>query len=61
MKTKRKVLIPINTIGGGLCRTLVAGYYKFGAATLVGHLDKDDGYKGTCVLEIIYEDDHDEE
>lgn len=44
-----KRLVPINTDGDGNASTILAGYYKFGAATLIGG-----GYgtSGTAIIEI---------
>lgn len=47
-----KRLIPINT-SGGVAATILAGYYKFGVATL---LLGDFGVTGTAVMEVYEED-----
>lgn len=44
-----KRLIPINTDGIGVSKTILAGYYKFGCATLLGDTF---GTSGTAVMEI---------
>lgn len=50
-------IIPINTDRGGqLAKTVLAGYYKYGCATLLG---KNFGTTGTIVLEIDEKDDSD--
>ena len=46
-------LIPWNTDGGGNSKTILAGYFKYGVATL---LTGDYGTSGTVVM-IVYEDD----
>ena len=43
--------IGLNTDEGGCAKTIVAGYYKFGCATLLGDTF---GTSGTVVLEIDY-------
>ena len=49
---KEQLKIPIN-IDGGCAKTIVAGYYKFGVATLLGDTF---GTSGTAILEIYEED-----
>ena len=50
-------IIPINTDRWGqLAKTVLAGYYKYGCATLLG---KNFGTTGTIVLEIDEKDDSD--
>lgn len=44
-----KRLIPINTDGIGLSKTILAGYYKYGCATILGDTF---GTSGTAVMEV---------
>lgn len=45
--------IPINAaMGGGVCRTIKADYYKMGAANFLFH--QNDGYAATAIL-VKYE------
>lgn len=46
-----KKLVPINEVDG-IAKTIVAGYYKFGAATLLAW----GGSTGTAIMEV-YESD----
>lgn len=43
-----KKMIPINVEQGGAAKTILAGYYKFGCATLLGDTF---GTSGTAILE----------
>lgn len=48
-----KRMIPINTDMDGACsKTILAGYYKYGVATLIGDTF---GTSGTSILEIYAE------
>jgi len=49
-------LIPLNTDSAGNASTILAGYYKYGVATLIGG---GFGTSGTCILEIYEEGDSD--
>ena len=48
-------MIAINTDGEGNAKTVLAGYYKFGCATLLGDTF---GSSGTAIMEI-YENQED--
>ena len=53
---RRLSLIPINTDRGGVCRTIIAGYFKMGFTNFTREfLGKKDGFTKTGILEI-YED-----
>jgi len=52
---KEQLKIPINT-DGRCAKTVVAGYYKFGVATLLGNTF---GTSGTAILEIYVDTDRD--
>lgn len=46
--------IPLNTDVDGNCSCLKANYFKMGGANFIGHTS--DGFKATCVMEIIERD-----
>ena len=55
---RRLSLIPINTDRGGVCRTIIAGYFKMGFTNFTREwIGKKDGFTKTGVLEV-YEDDN---
>lgn len=49
----RKSRIAVNVDEDGCAKTVLAGYYKYGCATLLG---KTFGTSGTVVIEIEYEE-----
>lgn len=51
MKSEQRLkkVVPINTVGGGVAKTVLSGYFKYGVQTL---LTGDYGTSGTAVLEI---------
>lgn len=49
-------IVPINTDRGGVSKTILAGYYKYGCATLLG---VNFGTSGTVIIEIYEESDTD--
>lgn len=44
-----KKVVPINTVGGGVAKTVLSGYYKYGVQTL---LTGNFGTTGTIIMEI---------
>lgn len=47
--------VMFNADGGGVAKTILAGYYKYGCATILG---ENYGTSGTAVMEI-YDDEED--
>lgn len=54
--TAKKTKIPINTDKDDCAKTILAGYYKYGSATILGDTF---GTTGTAVMEIYEEDNPD--
>lgn len=50
---RRLSLIPINTDSEGNAATILAGYFKYGVATLIGGRY---GTSGTAIIEVYEED-----
>ena len=51
-----KTMYPFNTDGEGCSKTVLAGYYKYGCATLLGDTF---GTSGTAIMDVYEEDSPD--
>lgn len=54
---RKKNIVPINTDDCGDAKTILSGYFKYGAATLIGGQY---GTTGTAIIEIYEKDGHTE-